>query len=611
VAIKFLPVSFSSDPDRLRRFQLEAEAAAALNHPNILSIFHIGQQDGAPYIVTELLEGETLRERLRHGALKLRDAIDIAIQTAKGLAAAHDKGIAHRDLKPENLFIAEDGRVKILDFGLAKLIQSPSSDGTTISPRDQTDAGRVLGTVGYMAPEQVRGEPADTRSDIFSLGCVLYEMLTGKRAFRKPTAAETMSAILNDDPPVVSEVTRNIPPALESVVHRCFEKAAGRRFQSASDLAFALKAFSDTASGTTQIKHSSSNKKKRVLLVVATALLGFGALAFVWWVRPPALPVVESVAQLSDDGQPKGVGSLVTDGSRIYFNEGIPGSKKIMQVSTAGGETSAITTRLTDPETIGIAPDGSSLMVFDGEGTENPAWLVPLPTGEPRRLGAVEGQAGDFFPDGRVVFIRAPDLSVAEKDGSNIRKLATAGDSSYCPQVSPDGRRIVFSAYAPQEQLLYLAQVAADGTGLHEIMRGSQEAQVTCAYWTPDGNYLVTRLGEDIWLVPMKKRAFQANREPIQLTNGPLTYSSLCPSRDGKRIFAIGTKRRVELVRYDRKSNQFVPFLSGISAIDPTFSRDGQWVAYVSYPDRTLWRSRADGTDRMQLTYLHMKVTYP
>ena len=219
--------------------------------------------------------------------------------------------------------------------------------------------------------------------------------------------------------------------------------------------------------------------------------------------------MIESVAQLSDDGQPKGVGSLVTDGSRIYFNEGIPGSKKIMQVSTAGGETSAITTRLTDPETIGIAPDGSSLMVFDGEGTQNPAWLIPLPTGEPRRLGAVEGQAGDFFPDGRVVFIRAPDLSVAEKDGSNIRKLATAGDSSYCPQVSPDGRRIVFSAYAPQEQLLYLAQVAADGTGLHEIMRGSQEAQVTCAYWTPDGNYLVTRLGEDIWLVTMKRRAFQ------------------------------------------------------------------------------------------------------
>ncbi len=246
VAIKVLPASLSRDPDRLRRFQLEAQAAAALNHPNILSIFHIGQQDGSPYIVTELLEGETVRERLRHGALKLREAIDIAVQVAKGLAAAHERGIAHRDLKPENLFLTKDGQVKILDFGLAKLMQNPSGpDGATISLQDQTDAGRILGTVGYMSPEQVRGQPADGRSDIFALGCVLYEMLTGKRAFRKPTSAETMSAILNEEPQAASEITRTIPPALQRVVHRCLEKSRERRFQSASDLAFALDALSD------------------------------------------------------------------------------------------------------------------------------------------------------------------------------------------------------------------------------------------------------------------------------------------------------------------------------------------------------------------------------
>ncbi len=611
VAIKVLPVSFSSDPDRLRRFQLEAEATAALNHPNILSVFHIGQQDGSPFIVTELLEGETLRQRLRHGALKLRDAIDIAIQTAEGLAAAHEKGIAHRDLKPENLFLAKDGRVKILDFGLAKLTQSTSSDGTTISLRDQTDAGRVLGTVGYMSPEQVRGEPADTRSDIFSLGCVLYEMFTGKRAFRKPTAAETMSAILNDDPAMVSERTRNIPPALERVVRRCLEKVPGRRFQSASDLAFGIKALSETGSGTTQIIKRASSSKKRVLLGLATALLAVAALAFAWWIRPSAVPVVESVTQLTDDGQPKGLGMLVTDGSRIYFNEGIPGNKKIMQVSTAGGETSRIPTRLTDPETEGILPDGSSLLVFDGEGPVNPAWLVPLPSGEPRRLGSVESQEGDFFPDGRVVFTRFPDLFVAEKDGSNVRKLTTGGEVSFCPRVSPDGKYIAIMSWLPKDELSFLAEASADGSGFHEIMRGNQEAQVTCGYWTPDGNYVVTRVGEDTWLVPRKKRIFEAHLGPTRLTSGPLTYSSLCPSRDGKRIFAIGTKRRVELVRYDTKSKQYVPFLSGISAIDPTFSQDGQWVAYISYPDRTLWRSRADGTDRMQLTYPPMKVTYP
>ena len=178
----------------------------------------------------------------------LRDAIDVAIAAAKGLAAAHDKGIAHRDLKPENLFLAKDGRIKILDFGLAKLMQNPSgSAGSTVSLRDQTDAGRVLGTVGYMSPEQVRGQPADARSDIFALGCVFYEMLTGKRAFRKSSSVETMNAILNEDPPAASDIIRTIPPALQRVVHRCLEKASECRFQSASDLAFALDALSDSA----------------------------------------------------------------------------------------------------------------------------------------------------------------------------------------------------------------------------------------------------------------------------------------------------------------------------------------------------------------------------
>jgi len=290
VAIKVLPASFSRDPDRLRRFQLEAEAAAALNHTNILSIFHIGQQDGSPYIVTELLEGETLRDRLRRGALKLRDAIDIAIQAAKGLAAAHEKGIAHRDLKPENLFLAKDGHVKILDFGLAKLMQpTAGSDTPTASLRDHTDAGRVLGTVGYMSPEQVRGQPADTRSDIFSLGCVLYEMLTGKRAFRKPTSVETMNAILNEDPPAASDITRAIPPALERVVHRCLDKSPERRFQSAADLAFALDALSDSAAagtgvtrGTAAQPDSGTGGSRKVWLALSVVLL-LASMGLGWW----------------------------------------------------------------------------------------------------------------------------------------------------------------------------------------------------------------------------------------------------------------------------------------------------------------------------------------
>ena len=253
VAVKVLPAAFSADPERLHRFEQEARAAAALNHPNILAVHDIGQHDGAPYIVSELLEGETLRERLKDGALPVRKAVDFAVQIAHGLAAAHEKGITHRDLKPENVFVMSDGRVKILDFGLAKLTQvEPSAAGVSALPTTppNTQAGLVLGTIGYMAPEQVRGLAADHRSDIFAFGAILYEMLSGQRAFRGDTAADTMSAILAKDPPDLLTAERQIPPALERFVDRCVEKSPAARFQSAVNLAFALEALSSGSNAT-------------------------------------------------------------------------------------------------------------------------------------------------------------------------------------------------------------------------------------------------------------------------------------------------------------------------------------------------------------------------
>ena len=246
VAVKILPSFVSRDPDRLQRFEQEAQAAAALNHPNILAVHQFGVFDGAPYLVSELLVGESLRHALQRGPLPPRKAIDYAVQIAHGLAAAHDKGIVHRDLKPENLFVTKDGRIKILDFGLAKLIHAqPDSDGKRPRSR-RTDPGMVMGTAGYMSPEQVRGQAVDHRTDIFAFGAVLYEMLTGKRAFQRSTSAETMTAILNDEPPAISQTGANIPPALQRVVHRCLEKNPEQRFHSASDLAFALEALSDS-----------------------------------------------------------------------------------------------------------------------------------------------------------------------------------------------------------------------------------------------------------------------------------------------------------------------------------------------------------------------------
>ncbi|HKU26511.1 MAG TPA: serine/threonine-protein kinase, partial [Candidatus Sulfotelmatobacter sp.] len=276
VAIKILPASFSADPERLQRFAQESRAAAALNHPNILSIYDIGEDRGAPYVVSELLEGESLRGRLRTGGLPARKAIDYAQQIAKGLATAHEKGIVHRDLKPENLFITNDGRAKILDFGLAKFTR-PESDSLGDAPTEQiaTEAGTVMGTVGYMSPEQVRGKNADARSDIFAFGAILYEMLSGKRAFHGDSAADTMSAILKEDPPELTETNRSVSPALDRIVRHCMEKNPAERFQSARDVAFNLEALTDiSTSGRTAARVLTEQRApRRWLLPLSIALL--------------------------------------------------------------------------------------------------------------------------------------------------------------------------------------------------------------------------------------------------------------------------------------------------------------------------------------------------
>ena len=279
VAIKVLPSFLSSDSDRLRRFEQEARAAAALNHPNILAVFQMGKYEGTPYLVSELLEGETLREQIKRGRLSVRKAIDYGVQIARGLAAAHEKGIVHRDLKPENLFVTKDGRLKILDFGLAKLTQPQfSSENSALTFTEGTEAGVVMGTVGYMSPEQVRGQAADHRADIFAFGAILYEMLAGKRAFQKPTSPETMTAILNEDPPGISQVAANVAPALQRMVHRCLEKNPEQRFQSASDLAFDLDSLLESGGSSPSAKAASAaggGKRWKIIVPTILAVLAF------------------------------------------------------------------------------------------------------------------------------------------------------------------------------------------------------------------------------------------------------------------------------------------------------------------------------------------------
>jgi Tol biopolymer transport system component len=281
VAIKILPATFASDPDRVQRFEQEARAAAALNHPNILAVHDVGQHDGTPFIVSELLEGETLRDRLQAGALPVRKAIDIAIQVAHGLAAAHEKGIVHRDLKPENLYVTAEGRLKILDFGLAKLTQAESALAGSLAPTvmPETVPGIVLGTLGYMAPEQVRGLTADHRCDIFAFGVILYEMLTGKRAFSRETTADTMTAILKEDLPDIPTTQRGLPATLERIVDRCVEKSPASRFQSAKDLGFALESLSSPSGAVAAVNVGRTVARREKLAWAAAAALALTATA--------------------------------------------------------------------------------------------------------------------------------------------------------------------------------------------------------------------------------------------------------------------------------------------------------------------------------------------
>jgi len=616
VAIKVLPSFLSSDPERLRRFEQEARAAAALNHPNILAVHHMGTYEGAPYLVSELLEGGTLREQMNDGSVPLRKAVDYGVQIAHGLAAAHDKGIIHRDLKPENLFVSRDGRVKILDFGLAKLLHpKPVQTATLTKVDDETEPGVVMGTAGYMSPEQVRGHPADHRGDIFAFGAILYEMLAGRRAFKGQTSADTMTAILKEEPPGISQIVPTVPPGLQRVVHRCLEKNPEQRFQSTSDLGFALESFSDSAvapgAGRSAGPTARLNWRMSVAAVAGVVLL---AAWLVWRSSPLAIPRVEGVRQLTDDGEPKTEGGLATDGLRVYFNEGQSSSqsRRIAQVSSTGGQTSSLPTRFKSPSLEDLASDASALLVKRDDTGE--LWLQPLPAGEPRSLG-VRADSASLFADGRIVFTTGTGLNLAEKDGSNPRKLTTVPGWALAPAVSPNGERIRFLLV--DDSLRFSTwEINSDGTDLHQIMKTWPDSMgQSGGAWTRDGKYFIfssDKAGRlDLWAIPEDGGFFHRSSAPVQLTNGPLSYEAPFASPDGKQIFAVGSKKRGELVHYDPKSREFVPYLLGISAVESRVSRDGKWIIYVSYPDHTLWRSRSDGSDRAHLTFAPMMVFYP
>ena len=609
VAIKVLPEYLTSDRERLRRFEQEARSTAALNHPNILAVYQMATDNGISYLVEELLEGETLRERLRRGPIPLRKAIEYAVQIAHGLAAAHDRGIVHRDLKPENLFITKDGRVKILDFGLARLSPKDASGLEATQPLG-TEPGMVMGTAGYMSPEQVRGLTADHRSDIFALGTILYEMVTGKQTFRKPTSAETMTSILNEEPPSISQMTPTSPPGLQRVVHRCLEKSPEQRFQSSSDLAFALEALSDSgmtsSTGAHSAQESSSNRSRIMLAAGITIFAVFAAVAVVYtWMQPASPPKLSNFVQLTHDGQPKFL--LGTEGSRLYvwiFGRGP------FEMPTGGGEPHSLPfAGSANMSIIRLSPDGSQFLAVDGHGTPNsgPLYSMPVLGGSPRPLGDIEGYDGAWSRDGKQLAYNFQNgLFVAKADGSESRRLISQLNPSFFPSTvwSPDGKRLRLTMAGRNDQRSEYWEISADGTNLHRMnpdLPGPGDE--CCGSWTADGKYFLFLSGGQIWALPRSSGFLRGSPKPIQLTSSPMPLDGPVPSTDGKKVFVVGRTRRGELSRYDSKSGRFEPFLGGMSAEYVAFSHDGQWMAYVTFPDQVLWRSKVYGSERLQLTY--------
>lgn len=655
VAIKVLPRFVTSDPDRLQRFEQEARAAAALNHPNILAVYQMGVHEGAPYLVSELLDGCTLREQVRQGPLPPRVAVGYGIQIASGLAAAHEKGIVHRDLKPENLFVTRQGRAKILDFGLAKLTTAQPDFGSNPA---LTEHGLVLGTVRYMSPEQVRGETVDGRSDIFAFGAVLHEMLTGHCPFQRATSAEAIAAILNEEPPDISQLVPAISPALQRIARRCLEKNRELRFQSASDLAFALEALSDSAIPGASAKEADPGRsrdatpfaavtrKPFVPTALIVAVMCAALLAIAYEFRPAMpMPQISRVVQLTKSGGARPDEPLYTDGPRLYYESTGPlaADWQLRQVLLNGDEDTRVNVPTGLVRIRGLSPDNTEFVAISHSEGQSGVWTLPVGGGSPRRVGDLKADDIAWSHDGNwFAYSKGNQLFLAKADGTSPRLLASLPEASpqdhvhwsstmpeISPQIdhvrwSPDDRRLRFTRISagaggsivfPTQRALW--EVAADGRNLHELpFNWPGTPMECCGDWTPDGRYFVFeshRNGiSNLWMLEEKSDWWRrSSPNPVQLTFGPVDYNRPAPSRDGRSIFAIGVQDAGELVRYDLKRKDFEPFLGGQSLAHLSFSRDGKWLAYVAYPEGTLWKARSDGTEQLQLTFPPLQVGCP
>jgi Tol biopolymer transport system component len=619
VAIKVLPPALAADRAALARFEREARAVAALSHPHILAIHDFGREAAVVYAVMELLEGQTLRERLADGALPVRKAVDIALQIAQGLAAAHEKGIVHRDLKPENVFVTTAGRVKILDFGLAKAVQAnPESSETVAVPDDASTPGMVVGTVGYMSPEQVTGGPVDHRTDIFAFGAVVYEMLTGRPAFRRASGAETIAAILREDVPEVPAAA-GVPLPLERILRRCLEKRPAERFHSAHDLGIALDALLERSSAASVsipvVADAPARREGRWLTGAAVgAGIGLATVGAAWYAGAWGGGSVDSrVRKFHVPAQRLAVSRetrpvISPDGEKIAFVAG--DGLWVQELNQLDPRQIAVSWR---PRNLFWSPDGASVAFV----SESKLWKVPVRGGEPVALAAIQstggGAGGDWRRDGKILFSRSvgnSGLLEVSQDGGEVRSVAAleAGDVDFHDP-----------ALLPGDNGQLLVVHRTEGPDTIAAMRGGTRTQVLrlpgeyllFPQYSPTGHVVFGRFGkaEGIWAVPFDPESLSTSGEPFLVAAGGLFPSV---SREGTLTFfrRVWTEPRQLVVvsragAVERAIGDAQPGLGG-----PVLSPDGRQAAVtLGARGRDIWIYDLQSAVRRRLTFLESDVT--
>jgi len=567
VAIKVIPAELSRDPDRIKRFEQEARAAGALSHPNVCAIYDVGTYEGAPYVVMELLEGESLQQRLASGPVPLRKALDYSAQIAHGLSAAHEKGIVHRDLKPGNVFVTKNGRVKVLDFGLAKLtrpeVLAPVGEATASIAA--TETGAILGTVGYMSPEQVRGDRADHRSDLFALGAILYELLTGKRAFHGATYVETLNAILNAEPAPLTQSAgsgRAIPPALELIIRRCLEKAPEQRFQSARDLAFALESLTGDGSGVVAgVGLATSARKKRWLAppLVSTLfvciLLAVACVALIQEQRQRIDPSRMKFTQLTFGRGTVTPARFSPDGKTVFYSAAFDGrpweifeTRPGFLTSRPLGLTQALLHSVSSAGMLAIKPGALSTWHL-GSGLAQ----VPITGGKPRLLYD-DVLWADWNPDGKTLAIirkvgarsrleMPPGHVLYETaESQDLPSLTEGIGSLFSPRVSPDGKRVAF-VETPNGGMTIARLVIVDANGKVEARFDQSGSPV----WSPDGRELWFAVQRDYSMSELRAVTPSGRQRVIARLPGLESLHDV--ARDGRALMSRASQRGGILAR--------------------------------------------------------------